>query len=360
MSENLVADVKSDKGTSLAEIWRNLGPAQPWVAIALSILAAFAAGGLLFMTTGVDVLDAYATMLSGAVGSGFALTQTLVRTVPLLIIALGLAVVFRANVWNIGAEGQFLAGALLGGMIAIEMPATSPWIAVPTALLAGIIGGGLWGGIVGVLKARWGVHEVITSLLLNFIAAIGFSYAVRGPLRDPMGFLPSSEDIPSHAQLPAVPGLGVHGGLVLALLLVPLVAYLLYQMPFGIKVRMMGSSPSVTKASGHNPNKLLVLLMILTGAFAGLAGVVQVLGVQFNLQDGLSPGFGFTAILVALLGRLNPFGVLLAATVIAGISVGGTALQIEHGVPSAVVGTIGAFLVIFLLVSDRVATLGKR
>ncbi|GAA4133957.1 ABC transporter permease [Aminobacter aganoensis] len=327
-------------------------------AIAISGIACAAAlmlGGLLFKVSGVDPLAAYATMLEGAFGSWFAFAQVLTRTVPLLIIAVGLIAVFRANIWNIGAEGQFLIGALAGGFVAIEFPVESGWLSIPCAMLAGFAAGGCWGAIVGWLRAKWEVHEVITSLLLNFIAALVFSYLIRGPLRDPMGFLPQSKDVPAFSQLPFIPGLGTNIGLLVALALVALFAYLLSATPYGMKIRMIGSSASVARAVGVDPSRMTIELMVISGGLAGLAGVIQVLGVQYALLEGLSPGFGFTAIMVALLGRLHPVGALAAAVVLSAITVGGNAMQITHGIPASAVATLSALLVLFLLVSDHLA-----
>lgn len=327
-------------------------------AIAIPVIACGAAlvlGGLLFTIAGVDPLAAYGTMLNGAFGSWFAFAQVLTRTIPLLIIAVGLIAVFRANIWNIGAEGQLLIGALAGGFVAIECPIESGWVSIPCAMLAGITLGAAWGVIVGWLRAKWEVHEVITSLLLNFIAALVFSYLIRGPLRDPMGFLPQSKDVPAFSQLPLIPGLGVNIGLLIALALVVVFTYILSATPYGMKIRMIGSSASVARAVGVDPSRMTIELMAISGGLAGLAGVIQVLGVQYALLEGLSPGFGFTAIMVALLGRLHPIGALVAAIVLSAITVGGNAMQITHGIPASAVATLSALLVLFLLVSDHLA-----
>lgn len=327
-------------------------------AIAMSGSACSAAlilGGLLFTLAGVNPLAAYRTMLDGAFGSWFAFSQVLMRTIPLLIIAVGLIAVFRANIWNIGAEGQLLIGALAGGFVAIEFPVESGWLSISCAMLAGAATGAAWGAVVGWLRAKWEVHEVITSLLLNFIAALIFSYMIRGPLRDPMGYLPQSKDVPVFSQLPLIPGLGVNVGLLIALGLVVFFAYLLSATPYGMKIRMIGSSASVARAVGIDPSGMTIELMAISGGLAGLAGVIQVLGVQYVLLEGLSPGFGFTAIMVALLGRLHPVGALVAAIILSAITVGGNAMQITHGVPASAVATLSALLVLFLLVSDHLA-----
>lgn len=323
-------------------------------------LSALVLGGMLFLAAGVDPVAAYGTMLSGAFGSLFGISQVLTRAIPLLIIAIGLTVVFRGNIWNIGAEGQLLIGALAGGFVAIEFPVESGWVAIPSAMAAGIVAGAAWGAVVGWLRAKWSVHEVITSLLLNFVAALIFSYLVRGPLRDPMGYVPESKEIPDFARLPLLPGIDVNIGILIALLLIAVIAYILTATPYGLKVRMVGSSATVARAVGVDPARMTIELMAISGGLAGLAGVIQVLGVQFVLLDGLSPGFGFTAIMVALLGRLNPAGVVLSALVLSAISVGGTAIQVNHEIPASVVAIISALLVMFLLIGEHLSKQSRQ
>ncbi len=341
-------------GTSLGLLERFDSLRMLWVSVCAAIVALII-GGFLFRISGADAFEAYATMFKGAFGSQFAITQLLTRAIPLLIIALGLIMVFRANIWNIGAEGQFMMGALGGGAVVTQFSISPGSISILLAIIAGAMTGGSWGAIVGWLRAKWEVHEVITSLLLNFVAIIFFSFLVRGPLRDPSGFLPESKEVPDISRLPIIPGIDVNIGVLIAIALTLFIAYILTATPYGLKIRMIGSSPSVAKAAGLDPYRMTIELMAISGAMAGIAGVIQVLGVQFYLGDGLSPGFGFTAILVALLGRLNPFGAVLAAIALSGISVGGSAMQITHGIPTSIVATISALIVMFLLIAERLS-----
>ncbi len=320
----------------------------------LAVVIALLMGSAILLWAGASPVAAYRDMVRGAIGSRFAISQVLVVLVPLLIIGLGLTVAFRGRVWNIGAEGQFYLGALAGGTIAIAFPWAMPVLAIPIALLAGAAAGAAWGWIAGALRARWGVSEIITSLLLNYVAIYWFGYFIRKPLRDPSGFLPQSREIPEAAQLPDLPALQVHLGLIIGLGLVVILAYVMARTPFGFRVTAMGLSPEAAAgAAGVDTRRSIVRLMLISGGLAGLAGIVQILGVQLRLQVGISPGFGFTAIIVALLGRMRPFGVLLAALLIAGLSVGGQAMQFTQGVPIAAVHTILALFVLFLLVADK-------
>jgi ABC-type uncharacterized transport system permease subunit len=319
----------------------------------LSVLLALLVGAVVLGIAGASPTEAYRAMVRGAFGSEFAASQVLVRMVPLLTIGLGLAVAFRGRVWNIGAEGQFHVGALAGGALAIASPVDVALVAVPLALLAGALAGAAWGWIVGVLRGRWAVNEVITSLLLNYVAIFWFGYFIRQPLRDPEGFLPQSRAIPEASRLPSLAGLRVHTGLLIALALVPILVYAMNRTPFGFRTTAMGLNPEAARANGVDTGRTVVRLMLLSGAFAGLAGIIQILGVQLRLQGGISPGFGFTAIVVALLGRTRPLGVLLAAGLISALAVGGDAMQLVLGVPVAAVHTIQALFVLFLLVADR-------
>jgi ABC-type uncharacterized transport system permease subunit len=319
-----------------------------------AVLLGLLVGAAIMAVAGANPIRAYGAMVEGAVGSRFAVSQVLVQTVPLLIIGLGLALAFRGRVWNIGAEGQFHLGALAGGAMAIVAPIPIAAVQLPLAMLVGAAGGAAWAWVVGALRARWRVNEVITSLLLNYVAIHWYSYFIRKPLRDPEGFLPQSRAIPVSAQLPALPGLDVHAGLLIALALVPLVVYTMYRTPFGFRAAALGLNADAAEAAGIDAGRTIVRLMVISGGMAGLAGVIQILGVQLRLQYGISPGFGFTAIIVALLGRTRPVGVLLAALLISGLSVGGAAVQFTQGIPIAAVYTMQASFVLFLLVADRV------
>jgi ABC-type uncharacterized transport system permease subunit len=323
-------------------------------ALLLAVVAALLVGTVILVFAGASPLLAYRAMIQGVFGSRFAVAQLLIELIPLLIIGLGLAIAFRGRMWNIGAEGQFYAGALAGGAFALAFPVAIGPVAVSLALLVGAAGGASWAWIVGKLRARWGVNEVITSLLLNYVAVFYYGYFIRRPLKDPGGFLPQSREIPAAAQLPTIGTLDVHIGLVIAIVLVPLLAYVMNRTPFGLRVDAMGFNPEAAQLAGIETQRLIVRLMALSGAFAGIAGIIQILGVQLRLQYGISPGFGFTAIIVALLGRTRPVGVLLAALLISALSVGGDAMQLTQGVPVAAVHTVQALFVLFLLVADRI------
>ncbi|MGH2991815.1 MAG: ABC transporter permease [Solirubrobacterales bacterium] len=320
-----------------------------------ALLLAVAAGGALMLLAGGEPVSAYAALIEGAFGSPFGIGQVLVLTVPFVIIGLGLALAFRGRVYNIGAEGQLYMGALAGGAVAILLPVGAAPLAIAAAALAGVLGGAAWGGIVGALRARWGVNEVITSLLLNFVAILALTYVVRQPLRDPGAQRLASREIREAAVLPALPDVAVHVGIFAAIALVPLAAYLMARTPFGFRARMMGFNPDAARTGGVRSGRLIFELMLISGGLAGLAGVIQVLGVAERLDPGISQGYGFTAIVVALLGRLHALGVLLAALFVATLQAGGQAMSVTEGLPYAIVLAIPAVFLVLLLIADRVA-----
>ena len=324
---------------------------------AAAVATAFVLGGVLLALSGANPLQAYADMFSGTFGSRFGFSLVLVETAPLLLIGLGLAVAFRARVWNIGAEGQLLMGALAGGAFAIYAPINTRAVMIPAACLVGAAAGGAWGWVVGFLRARWSVNEVISSLLLNYVALRTLEYTIRKPLRDPVGFQPVSETLPGAARLPDVPGLRVHIGLLIGLGLIPVVAYVMRRTPFGFHTRMMGLNRDATEAAGVRTGRLITAVMVVSGAFAGLAGILQVMGPESRLTGNISPGFGFTAIIVALVARMRPVGVLVAAVLIGALTLGGDVIQRTQQVPRVLTIVIQALFVLLILVADKV---GRR
>jgi general nucleoside transport system permease protein len=320
-----------------------------------AVVLSLVVGGVLMLIAGGDPISAYGSLIDGAFGSPYAIGQVLVLTVPLLIIGLGLALAFRGRVYNIGAEGQLFMGALASGVVAIFLPLGFDPLLIVASVAAGVAAGAAWGGIVGVLRARWGVNEVITSLLLNFVAILIFIYCVRRPLRAPGSPDLQGRAIEPDAALPILPDLAVHVGVFAAIALVPLAVYLMGSTPFGMRVRMLGFNAEAARTAGVNSRRMIVGLMLISGGLAGLAGALQTLGVAERLDLGISQGYGFTAIVVALLGRLHAVGVLLAALFIAVLQSGGQAMSVTEGLPYAIVLAIPGVFVVFLLIADRLA-----
>ncbi|MGH2989862.1 MAG: ABC transporter permease [Gaiellaceae bacterium] len=331
------------------------GRVRALVSSAAAIVLATLVGALLIVIAGGRPLPAYEAMLDGTLGSPVAFGQVLAVAAPLVIIGLGLALAFRGRVYNIGAEGQLFMGALGGGALAVILPVSSGPVLVALAIGAGVVAGAFWGWIVGALRARWGVNEVITSLLLNFVAIFAFTYVVRRPLSQPESAQLQGEAIPSAAVLPDIPEFLVHIGILLPLALVPIVAYLMNRTPFGFRTRMIGFNPEAARAAGVPSGHMVVWLMVISGGLAGLAGVLQVLGISGRLDPDISQNYGFTAIVVALLGRLHAVGVLIGGLFMAMLLTGGQALSVGESLPFAIVLAIQGMFIVFFVIADRLA-----
>jgi simple sugar transport system permease protein len=338
-----------------------LAPAASLFAVALTVLVAGAALSL----GGYDPGVAFAALMAGAFGSADALlSTTLVRAVPLLLTGLAVALAFRAGVWNIGAEGQLYAGALAAAWIGLIGEALPGWVLVPSVLLASALGGAAWAWLPAFLKLRRGVGEVITSLLLNFVAIRLVAWMVTGPLQESRGVFSQTDQIADAARLPLlVPGSRLHWGFLLALLMALGVWGFFRWTVVGFRLRALGASPDAAAAAGRIEARPLTYgAFLMSGALAGLAGGVEVSGVTFALYEGLSPGHGYTAIAVALLAGLNPLGVLITATFFGALEGGAGAMQRAAGIPAAWVRGVEALVILSVLGVDlafRRAHLGR-
>ncbi len=299
----------------------------------LAVLAAALVAGAVIALLGYPPVEALRALLGGALGSGAALTATLLKFAPLLLTGLAVSLCFRCGVWNIGAEGQLYAGALLATILATKlMPSAPGWIAVPALVAASALGGALWASIAAALRAGRGVSEVISTILLNFIALQLVSLAVHGPLQEVSGAYPQSDALTAAFRLPAIGRL--HMGIPLAVLLAGASSWLLFRTAIGFRMRAVGLSPTAARFAGIEPDRQLMSTLALAGAMAGIAGGVEVAGVTGRLFESLSPGYGYTAIAVALLARLHPLAVIPAAFLFAVLEAGGAAMQRGAGVPS--------------------------
>jgi simple sugar transport system permease protein len=331
--------------------------AAPVGGVALGLLL----GGGLIALTGANPLAAYGVMFRGALGGPRQLTETMLKAGPLLLMGLGLTLAFRSKVWNIGGEGQYLIGALGGTLVGLGFQQRWPAVVLlPAMLLAGAAFGAAWAGLAAWLKVKRGISEIIATLMLNYIAQFIVLYLARGPLHDPGSFLPETAQLVGPARLPAIDGTRLHVGLVLAVLLVPVVHVLLWQTPFGFRLRAIGASPRVARYAGMHVARGLALALLLSGALAGVSGIIEVSTQFTRLKDGISGGYGFTGILVALLGRLHPAGVLLAAVFFAALANGAQSMHSVYGLPIALVQVIQGLIVLSVLAADAAARRGWR
>jgi len=319
-----------------------------------------AAAAILLTLGGHDPVEALSTLLGGAAGSmDRLLSTTLVRAVPLILTGLAVALAFRAGVFNIGAEGQLYAGAVAGVAVGLSGEALPAVVLVPLVLLAAALGGALWALVPALLRIRMGVGEVITTLLMNFVGIHLAAWMVHGPLREPRGVFPQTGSIAEAARLPIlVPGSRLHAGILLAVGAAVAIHLVLRYTATGFRLKAVGASPGAARVAGRIRTDRTVLGAFLTsGALAGLAGGVEVAGVTWALYEGLSPGYGYTAIAVALLAGLHPLGVLGAGAFFGALQGGAGAMQREAGIPAVWVNGIEA-LVILAVVS--VGILSRR
>ncbi|HHN72777.1 MAG TPA: ABC transporter permease [Thermopetrobacter sp.] len=322
--------------------------ASPLLAIALAALA----GMILFAAMGRDPLSAMAIYFLEPLSSAWSLEELAVKATPLVLIGCGLAVAYRANVWNIGAEGQLVAGAIAGSAIPVLMPGWNDPTALIAMLLLGMLGGALWGVVPALLKTRFNVNEILSSLMLVYVAQLLLDWLVRGPWRDPMGFnFPKSAAFEGWHVLPAIAG-RVHLGAPLALLTVAALWLVMARSRFGFAARVLGAAPRAGRFAGFPAAGMTWATFLLSGALAGLAGIAEAAGSIGQLQPSISPGYGFTAIIVAFLGRLSAPGVLAAALLLAVTYLGGEAVQLSLGLSAKVSQAFQGLLLFFVLAGD--------
>lgn len=302
--------------------------------------------------TGYPPGPALAALWQGAFGSWYALTSaTLVRAVPLIILGLGFALAMRGGALNIGAEGQFLAGAVAATWAGQQVAGWSPLLAIPVVLASAMVAGLLWVSLPVLFKVRFGVLEVISTLLLNFVAEQVVSWMVTGPMREAKGLYPQSDQIALAARLPTWPGGRLHLGLLIALLLAGVLWFVLRRTLWGFRLRAVGLGPRAAAVTGGvNAGRMLAVALLVSGAIAGLGGGVEITGVTQALFQNLSPGYGFTAIAVALLARLHPLGIVATGILFGALEAGAGAMQREAGVPAVAVCVVQAWVVMVMAV----------
>jgi simple sugar transport system permease protein len=320
----------------------------------LAVAATMVAGALLFALLGKDPVEAIRLIFVAPLGDPYSRTELLIKAAPLMLIALGLSFGFRAGVWNIGAEGQFVMGGIAGSAVALAFwNVEGVWL-LPLMALAGIAGGLLWAMIPALLKVRFNANEILVSLMLVYVADLFLSAMVSGPMRDPQGFnFPQSRLFHDSARLPIlIEGSRVHVGVLVALVAVLVAQIALKRHLFGFNVRLMGQAPRAAAFAGVRSGRLTMICLGLSGGLAGLAGIFELAGPIGQLQPSLPVGYGFTAIIVAFLGRLSPVGILLASGVMALTYIGGETVQFTLGVPAAAISVFQGLLLFFLLAFD--------
>lgn len=323
---------------------------------ALSVVLALVTGAVIMILTSPLVtgefslilpLQAYGALVAGAFGSLNAIVNTLVNATPLLLAGMAVGIGFKGGLFNIGAQGQFLIGALTATAVALAFNDASPLIAIPAAVAAGMLGGAAWGFIPGALKAFTGAHEVVVTIMLNFVALAVISWAISGPLIGEDVTFARTDDIEA-AALPIIVGRNGHLGILFAAAAVPIVYWLLYRSTTGFEIRTTGANPDAARYAGMRPRGVIVLTMTLAGLFAGLAGTTEILGEVGFMSAPYSTGVGFDAIAVALLGRAHPVGILFSALLFGAMQAGAGNMQIQADLPVQMIDVLQAVILLFI------------
>lgn len=319
-----------------------------------AVLLTVVIGAIIFSLIGYDGIGAVREIFLTPLTNAYKWQDLGVKAAPLIIIGVGLSVAYRANVWNIGAEGQYIIGGLAGTWVALATYGmTGPWI-LPLMILAGVVGGMLYAAIPALLRTRLNVNEILTSLMLTYASVQLIYYLIRAPWKDPMGMgFPQTRLFSEAARLPnIIPGTIVHLGVPIAIVVAVIAWFIMSRSVFGYQMRVVGAAPHAARYGGFSENKTIWLAMLVSGALAGLAGVLEVAGPFQRMVPGFPTNYGFTAIIVAFLGRLNPLGVILAGIVMAITFVGGEVAQTTIGLPNAATGIFQAMVLFFLLAGD--------
>jgi simple sugar transport system permease protein len=316
--------------------------------LAVVIVLVFGVGSIAMLLAHVSPLVGFSALFDGAFGTRSELAETLVQTTNLLFPALGIAVAFRAGLFNIGAEGQLILGGFAAGWLGAQLPLPG-YLAVPMVLLAGTLAGGAWGAIPGFLRARFGANEVIATLMLNVVAFLLATYLVNGPLQQGGGGASETAALPKAAQLPnLIPDSQLTWAFVLALVLAVALRWVLARTVFGYELRAAGDAPEAAKRAGIDLGRTAFVAMAISGAFAGLGGATIVAGGLHRFNTGLSQGIGFIAIAVALVGNLHPLWIVVAAFGFGVLQSGAIAMQVDAGVPKDVVSLVIGLVIIAL------------
>ncbi|MDO5532043.1 ABC transporter permease [Sutterella sp.] len=328
---------------------RSFALLSPLIALLLTVLTGF----ILFAALGQDPWRALSIFFIAPLDSLRGWTEVGVKMTPLLLCAVGLVVCFKSNIWNIGAEGQLVVGAITGGIAALACdPSFGKWYVV-VVMLASAAGGAVWGGITALLRHKFHANEILVSLMLVYVAQLLLAWCVQGPMRDPQGFgFPQTALFESGALLPVLSGTRLHLGALLALISAVGIWLLMDRMALGFQFKVSGMAPLAARYAGYHPGKLIWASMLISGALAGLAGGIEASGPLGQLTPNISPGYGFAAIIVAFVGRLSPLGCIPAAFVMALFYLGGELAQSRLGLPSSITGVYQGLLLFFILACD--------
>jgi ABC-type uncharacterized transport system permease subunit len=323
-----------------------------------AVVVSLAVGGILIALVGVSPIEAYKAFLFGIFGNRVNIGNVLSVATPLMLTGLSFAFATKCSVFNIGAEGQLYLGAIFATWIGLKFSNLPIWILIPLVILAGFVGGGLWGFIPGILKAKYSVNEIVLTVMLTEIAIQLVSWITRGPMLDPQSYgIPQTAQLGESARLPLLlKGTRLHSGFLIALLCVVIIQILLTRTSFGFRIQAVGFNSRSAKYAGMNIVSSITLAMLISGGLAGIAGAIEVAGVHYRLMDGISPGYGFTGIVVSLLGKGNPFGVATSAILFSALQSGVDAMQRRVAVPVHLAQVIQGLTILLVIIGEYLNT----
>ncbi len=324
-----------------------------WASPLVAVVATMVTGGIIFALLGKPPLKALWIFFVEPLSSVWSLEELVVKATPLILIGVGLSVAYRANVWNIGAEGQLTFGALAGSMVPILANGWNTPLTLLAMLVLGIVGGMIWALIPALLKIKSGANEILVSLMLVYVSQLLLDWLVRGPWRDPYGYnFPKSVSFEDWQTIPTLGGGRLNLGILIALAAAIALSILMRRTLKGYEVRVLGEAPRAGRFAGFSSDRMVLFVFLLSGGLAGLAGVIEVASTVGQLQPNISPGYGFTAIIVAFLGRLDPIGVVVAALMLAISYLGGEAAQVALGVSDKAARVFQGVLLFWVLACD--------
>jgi len=324
-------------------------PVMVFIIPLVSVLLALLLGAIFLSLTGQKPIAVYTIMFTDSLGSKYGLTETIVKAIPLMLTGLGVSLAFKMKLWNIGAEGQLYMGAMGATWLPLNFPTLPGYIMIPGMIVLGMLAGGLWALLTAIPRAIWKVNEIITTLMLNYVAILWVDFLVFGPWRDPKGSnFPLTAAFPDAARLPGLFNSRIHAGLFFAFALAIILAIVYKYSRWGYSINVIGSSERAASYAGMNIKRNILLVMFISGAISGLAGMAEVSGIIGKLQHGISSGYGYTAIIVAWLSKLNPLAILIVSVLFGALQVGGYAVQVV-GVPAAVATMLQGMILFFVL-----------
>ncbi len=313
-----------------------------------AIIVALIIGAILIKISGYSIVKAYTTLFNGAFGSAYNFSQTLVKTIPLIFTGLAVAIGFQSGLLNIGAEGQLFWGAFATAIIVLTFPGLPALLLVPLGIIVGALAGGIWAGIPGYLKSKTGAHEVVTTIMFNYIAILGTTFLIKNYFKE-AGPVDQTEKIPEAAQLPEImEHTDLSWALLIAFIVVIVISFILNKTSLGYDIKAVGQNASAAEYGGINSGKMTVITMMISGAVAGLAGSMIVMGVLHRFITNFSPGYGFTGIAVAVMGKNRPWGVLLAALLFGALEAGGMSMQLFAKIPKDLMTVVQGLVILFV------------